>query len=287
MIAFSGAGIPDEEALNIYTDGSSFPNKKRAAGIGVRFVWTNDAGDEQTLDYSPTGWESATIDEMEIQACIVALKEAVNLFPDLAGFKKILLFSDSSYVTNNFSSAMNVWPAQGWRGANKRPVENIDLWKKLKKAAEACPIKVDVRWVKAHKTNVHNKAADRLAKESASNPFNKPLSISQTTRKWSPLKTKRGSIPVHGQEIKIRIISTEHKKHDRSFEYRYEVIDPEDLSFQEVDFVQYDQVLSRNKCLLVRLNSNPTDPRIEEVVLELNPNDYRPPAAEKPNAGKK
>ena len=51
----SGAGILDEDALNIYTDGSSYPDKKRAAGIGLSFVWVNDAGLEEICDYAPTG----------------------------------------------------------------------------------------------------------------------------------------------------------------------------------------------------------------------------------------
>jgi ribonuclease HI len=53
----NGQGIIDEYALNIFTDGSSYPNKKRAAGVGVRFVWVNDTGEEETEDYTPVGWE--------------------------------------------------------------------------------------------------------------------------------------------------------------------------------------------------------------------------------------
>ena len=271
----SGAGILDEEALNIYTDGSSYPDKQRAAGVGVRFVWVNEAGAEETSDYAPTGWQKATVDEMEIEACTVALTEARRLFPDMGRFRKVLVFSDSMYVTSNFSNAMNVWPTRAWRGANGVPVENIDLWKRLRKAVHACPIRVDVKWVKAHKSNIHNRAADKLAKQSAAMPFNKPLSISQTTKKWSPRKTKRGCVPLQGQEVKIRIISTEHKRYDKAFEYRYEVIDPSDRSFQDVDFVRYDQLLSRNKCLLVRFNSDQRNPRIEEVIAELDPNEYK------------
>jgi len=271
----AGAGILDEEALNIYTDGSSYPDKKRAAGVGVRFVWVNAAGSEETHDYAPTGWQKATIDEMEIEACTVALKEACVLFADMSQFKRVLLFSDSMYVTDNFVKAMHVWPQQAWRGASGVPVENIDLWKRLRKAVLACPLRVDVKWVKAHKSNVHNRAADKLAKQSASMPFNKPLSVSQTTRKWSDRRTKRGSVPVQGQEIKIRVISTEYKKYAKDFEYRYEVIDATDASFRDVDFVRHDQVLSCNKCLLVRLNADQKNPRIEEVIEELDPNEYK------------
>lgn len=275
----SGAGIPDEEALNIYTDGSSYPDKQRAAGIGVRFVWVNAAGHEETHDYSPTGWQNATIDEMEIEACTVALTEARQIFPDMSRFRKVLLYSDSMYVTSNFSNAMNVWPTRAWKGANGVPVENIDLWKRLRKAVNGCPIGVTVKWVKAHKSNVHNRAADNLAKQSAAKPFNKPLSINQTTRKWSPRKTKRGCIPIQGQEVKIRIISTDYKRYDKAFEYRYEVIDPTSQSFQDLDFVRFDQVLSRNKCLLVRFNSDQSNPRIVEVIEELEPNEFKPKPA--------
>lgn len=271
----SGLGIPDEEALNIYTDGSSYPNRKRAAGVGIRFVWVNDVGEEETEDYSPIGWQNATVDEMEIEACVVALREARRRFKDLHQFTRILLFSDSRYVTENFVRAMNVWPNRAWRGAYGAPVENIDLWKRLRREVKGCSIRVDIAWVKGHKSNVHNRAADKLAKESASMPFNRPMSISATTRKWSDRKTRRGCVPVVGQELKIRLISREYKRHAKMYEYRYEVIDPSDRAYKDVDFVRYRETLSRNRCFLVRLNTDPHNPRIEEVIDELDPQDYK------------
>lgn len=271
----SGLGIPDEDALNIYTDGSSYPNRQRAAGVGVRFVWVNAAGDEEFSDYAPIGWQKATIDEMEIEACSIALKEARRLFSDIGNFSRVLIFSDSRYVTSNFVSAMNVWPKRAWRGAKGIPVENIDLWKKLRKEVSACPIRVDVEWVRAHKSNIHNVAADKLAKESASMPFKRPLSVSETTRKWSDRATKRGCIAIEGQELKIRIVSREYKKHAKVYEYRYEVIDPADKSYKDVDFVRFHQGLSRNKCFLIRLNSDPNNPLIDELLGELDPADYK------------
>lgn len=271
----SGQGIIDEYALNIFTDGSSYPNRQRAAGVGVRFVWVNASGDEEVENYAPIGWQKATIDEMEIEACTVGLKEARRIFKEMTRFRRILIFSDSRYVCENFVKAMNVWPKRAWRGARGVPVENIDIWKRLRKEVNACAIRVNVEWVKAHKSNVHNRVADQLAKESASMPFNRPFSVSETTRKWSDRKTKRGSVPVDGQELKIRIISREYKKYDKSMEYRYEVIDPSDRSFGDVDFVRCKQSFSRNKCLVVRLNSDQGNPLIEEVLAELEPKDYK------------
>ena len=268
-------GIPVEDSLNIYTDGSSFPGKKRAAGVGVHIVWMDDTGAEVTHDYAPTGWRSATIDEMEIEACTVGLTEAIELFPDMSRFRRIFIFSDSMYVTDNFVRATNIWPQQGWKGTRGVPVENIELWKRLRKVVLACPIRVEVRWVKGHKTSVHNRTADKLARQSASMPFNKPFSVSQTTSKWSDRKTVRGCVPIHGQQTKIRIVSTEYKSRAKDYEYRYEVIDPNDKSFKSVDFVRYGQPLSRHKCLLVRLNSDHANPRIEQVIEELDPAQYK------------
>jgi len=170
---------------------------------------------------------------------------------------------------------MNVWPKRAWRGANGTPVKNIDLWKRLKKEVNGCPLRVEVRWVKGHKSNIYNRAADKLAKKSAAMPFNKPPSISQTTRKWSDRKTQRGCVTFDGRALRIRIISTEYNKYAREYEYRFEVIDREDPSYKDVDFVSYKHLLSRNKCLLVRLNCDRGHPGIDQVLEELDPDDYR------------
>lgn len=270
-----GLGIIDEDALNIFTDGSSFPNKKRAAGVGVCLVWVNEAGDEEFEEYAPTGWKKATIDEMEIQACTVGMQEANRFLTGDVRFKRVLIFSDSRYVVDNFFKAMNIWPNRRWIGASGVKVENIELWKRLKKEVKKCPISVDMEWVKAHKGHKYNKAADRLAKQSAEMPFREPLSHGETTKKWSNRSTKRGSVAVYGQEIKIRIISREYKKNNKIFEYRYEVIDPEDKAFEDLDFVFHEEYLSRNKCLKVRFGSDQMRPTILEVIEELECSDYK------------
>jgi len=271
----TGLGIIDEEALNIFPDGSSSPKKQRAAGVGVCLVWVNENGDEETEEYKPPGWQKATIDEMEIAACIVGLQEANRFLIHRNNFSRVLVFSDSTYVVKNFFKAMHIWPKTKWLGVNGMPVENIDLWKKLRKEVNKCPLKVEMKWVKGHKGSKYNKVADKLAKQSAEMPFNKPLSHSETTKKWSDRSTRRGCVPVIGQEIKIRIISREYKNKARTYEYRYEVIDPDDRSFKDLDFVYYGEYLSRNKCFKVRFNSEQLKPFIKEIIEELEGSEYR------------
>lgn len=270
-----GLGIIDEEALNIFTDGSSYPKKKRVAGVGICLVWVNESGDEEFDEYAPPGWQKATIDEMEIEACIIALLEAKRFLKEKIEFKRVLIFSDSQYVVNNFFKAMHIWPKKRWLKTNGMPVENIELWKKLRKEVNKCPIKVNMEWVKSHKSSQYNKRADKLAKQSAKMPIKKPLSFSETAKKWSDQCTKRGSVPVSGQEIKIRIISREFKNRANTYEYRYEVIDPNDRSFKDLDFVYFDEYISRHKCLQVRFNNEQSRPYIVEVIEELDCSTYK------------
>lgn len=271
----SGLGIIDENALSVFTDGSSNPKMKRAAGVGICLVWVNESGDEEFEEYAPPGWQNATIDEMEITACIVGLQEANRFLKNKNHFNRVLVFSDSRYVVDNFFKAMYIWPKKRWLGANRMPVENIELWKRLRKEVGRCPLEVRLEWVKAHKQNKYNRAADKSAKQSATMPFNKPISQSETTKKWSDRSTKRGCIPVIGQEIKIRIISREYKSKAKTYEYRYEVIDPSDRSYKDLDFVFYEKYLSRNKCFRVRFNTEQQRPFILEVVEELECSLYK------------
>ena len=241
----------------------------------MRVVWVNEEGDEEHDDHASIGWQAATIDEMEIEAVTVGLAEARRLFPDMDRFERILVFSDSSYVVNSFVKAMRVWPNRKWRGANGMPVANIGLWKRLRKEVQRCPLRVHIEWVKAHERNPHNCAADSLARTSASAPFQRALSVDATTKKWSDRKTIRGCVKVTGQVMTIRIVSREHVRQAKVDRYRYEVIDPDDKHFKDLDFAFCKLNLSRNKCYEVRMNNNQMKPTIEEVLSELDCADYK------------
>ena len=70
--------MPDEDALNIYTDRSSFSGP-RVGGIGIVFVIINDAGGEEVVnEFVYPGYRQATNNEMELEACIKGLEEALD-----------------------------------------------------------------------------------------------------------------------------------------------------------------------------------------------------------------
>jgi ribonuclease HI len=53
------------------------------------------------------------------------------------------------------------WKARGWKTADKKPVKNDDLWKRLDAARQRH--EVHWRWVKGHAGHELNERADALA----------------------------------------------------------------------------------------------------------------------------
>jgi len=69
--------------------------------------------------------------------------------------------TDSQYVKNGITQWIHGWKRNGWRTADKKPVKNVDLWKRL----DAALGEHDVRWhwVKGHAGHAMNERADQLA----------------------------------------------------------------------------------------------------------------------------
>jgi ribonuclease HI len=106
----------------------------------------------------PGGGESSgtTNNRMELMAAIQALES-------LTRPATIRLHTDSSYLRNGITSWLANWKRNGWRTADKKPVKNADLWKRLEKAVERHH--VVWLWVKGHAGDPGNERADALANQ--------------------------------------------------------------------------------------------------------------------------
>lgn len=71
---------PEENALNIYTDGSMLPSPRRG-GAGLLFVAVDGDGNEQHYEEVLTGYTGATQNQMELEAPIRGLKMATGRHP--------------------------------------------------------------------------------------------------------------------------------------------------------------------------------------------------------------
>ena len=131
----------------IYTDGACRGNPG-PGGWGVLIEY----GEVSKRLYG--GDVSTTNNKMELTAAIMALKEIREPC-------KIILYTDSKYVLQGIEEWIHNWKKKGWRGANKKPVKNIELWKELDELRDEHNIKWN--WVKGHSGDLGNETADMLA----------------------------------------------------------------------------------------------------------------------------
>lgn len=257
----------DERALNIYTDGSSKPHPRRG-GVGIRYVYVNDEGAEVCENLPRLGYKGVTSNEMELSACIIALQNSSSY---LLGrhFTQIIIYSDSEYVVSNYKNAMFLWPKTRWTKKEGGPVLNAPLWKDLVKAIRKAEMKVEFKKVKAHGSDEHNKAVDRLAKQSAASPINRPLAIRTVRRKRSKQKTRIGCILMIGQRFTIRIIEGQYLSVQRLYRYRYEVVSRKSTFRHCVDFACSSHILREGHIYSVRMNCETKNPCISKVFKEI------------------
>ncbi len=71
--------------------------------------------------------------------------------------------TDSKYVMDGVTKWIFGWKKNGWKTADKKPVKNEDLWKRLDEARN--PHEIEWKWVKGHSGDVMNDRVDALARE--------------------------------------------------------------------------------------------------------------------------
>ena len=261
-----------ENAINIYTDGSSFSHP-RSGGIGIRLVIVNKEGFEEIQDISPPGFIGATNNEMELCACVEGIKQAMR-HPAFNSFWHIAIHTDSQYVSEHYKKAIYEWPRCRWCNYYGKPFANVDLWKKLVrmlKALDRNRKRFDFYWVEGHSKDKHNKAADKLARESAKNAINPPLSVVKVRRKRSSKSVELGCVQMLNQRISIRIITEYYLEVQKLMKYRYEVISKSSPYFGNIDiaYAKPEITLNATHCYSVRFNDNTNNPRIVKMFREL------------------
>lgn len=140
--------------VTIYTDGSARGNPDGPGGYGTILQYVDGSGRLHERELS-AGYKKTTNNRMELMAVIVGL-EALNR-PC-----QVELYSDSKYVIDAFEKNwVDSWLKNGWKNSQKKPVKNIDLWKRLLAAKKQH--QVHFHWVKGHAGHAENERCDRLA----------------------------------------------------------------------------------------------------------------------------
>jgi ribonuclease HI len=136
-----------DEIVEIYSDGACRGNP----GPGGWGVLLRSGGREKEL----FGGEAATTNNrMELTAVIRALEA-------LKRPSRVKLYTDSQYVQKGISEWVRGWKRKGWITADRKPVKNVDLWKRLDELNALH--EVEWKWVRGHAGHPENERADRLA----------------------------------------------------------------------------------------------------------------------------
>jgi ribonuclease HI len=96
-----------------------------------------------------------TNNRMELMAAIAALEA-------LSRSTTLTIVTDSNYLRDGVTKWIHGWRRNGWKTADRKPVKNEDLWRRLDAATERHEIRWD--WVKGHAGHAENERADELAR---------------------------------------------------------------------------------------------------------------------------
>jgi ribonuclease HI len=135
--------------VTLFTDGACSGNPG-PGGWGAILTWGDHRRD------LCGGAPETTNNRMELTAAIEGLEA-------LTRGCAVDLHTDSQYLRNGITSWIHGWKRNGWKTADKKPVKNEDLWRRL----DAAIARHDItwHWVKGHAGDTMNEAADLLARQ--------------------------------------------------------------------------------------------------------------------------
>ncbi len=135
-------------AVEIFTDGACSGNP----GPGGWGALLRYGGHEKELSgFAP----STTNNRMEVMAAIAALEH-------LKRGVTAVIHTDSRYLHDGITLWLPQWKARGWKTADRKPVKNADLWRRLEAALERHDVRW--RWIRGHAGHPENERADALAR---------------------------------------------------------------------------------------------------------------------------
>ncbi len=108
-----------------------------------------------------------TNNRMELSGPLRGLEELESILPTQGKdplLTKIKVITDSKYVVDGMKSWVKGWKARGWKKADNKPPENLELWQALDEARTKF-MEVEWTWVRGHAGHPQNEYCDRKANE--------------------------------------------------------------------------------------------------------------------------
>lgn len=165
----SDAALPSPKEINddpsmiaLYSDGGCRGNP----GPGAWAFVIQEYGGEVLAE--GVEYESHTTNnKMELSGPLKGLSELLEILPAKGKdplLTKVRVITDSKYVVEGMKSWVHGWKARGWKKADNKAPENLELWQSLDKVREKF-LQVDWMWVKGHAGHPQNEYCDQKANE--------------------------------------------------------------------------------------------------------------------------
>lgn len=151
--------VKDPTAFAVFSDGACRGNP----GPGAWGCLGQNSKGDVVFEASGVSVPS-TNNKMELTGAIESIKKIQAHIKDL-GLPKttsIHLFSDSKYLVDGIKLWVPGWKKRGWKKADKKSPENLEIWKEVDSLNESIP-NLSFHWVKGHAGHPQNERCDELA----------------------------------------------------------------------------------------------------------------------------
>lgn len=145
-----------KNTLFLFTDGACRGNP----GPGAWAYVIQDHTEKVLFQESDVASQT-TNNQMEMKSVIHGLEKILEENPFSANLT-VYLSSDSQYVINGMTSWMDGWKKRGWKKADNKAPENVELWKRLDGLISKFN-KIEYFWVKGHAGHPQNELCDEIA----------------------------------------------------------------------------------------------------------------------------
>lgn len=160
------AGIP--QGIALFSDGGCRGNP----GPGAYAYLIQDQ--EGNVLKEAAGADSYTTNnKMELSGVIEGLIGLKDLLPTIgrdALLQRVVVVTDSKYVVDGMNSWVSGWKSRGWKKADGKSPENVELWMRLDEMISSF-FEVKFQWVRGHGGHPQNERCDQLANKAMDEAF--------------------------------------------------------------------------------------------------------------------
>lgn len=159
-IPAEAAGL--ERAYLLFSDGACRGNP----GPGAWACLIQDVKGEILLQSSGVDVPT-TNNKMELQGVISALEGLIDRWVQSGMSEReipVFVYSDSKYVVDGISSWVSGWKSRGWKKADGKLPENVELWQQLDSLNSQFS-NIKYIWVKGHAGHPQNELCDQMCNQ--------------------------------------------------------------------------------------------------------------------------